>query len=672
MQKVQITSPGIKKALKQYDYPKAIAEYIWNGFDANATQVEIYLYSSGFGNLSKITIADNGHGIPHQELNAKFLPFFESEKELNPTVHQGSSNVHGKNGVGRLTFFQFATQAIWSTTYVYAGQSYSYLITIYGDSLNTYAATEPEITTYEPGTKVVFEGIQKISAYNFDKDIKEYLIREFGWFLELNAAKNYRILINDVPLDYSTIIGEKESHLFKDNGSTFDIRYVRWEVSLNREYSRYYYINSANDEVFKETTTLNQKGDHFYHSVFIKSSYFDMFSTKGVINQAPLIGTLRGDATFKSLIEYVNRVLRNKRKPYLGRYADQLIVEFEENGAFPPFDQNEWDKYRKKELEEVIRELIQVEPKIFSNLNVEQKKTFVGFLNLIIDFGEKDKLLGILQDIVDLEPSEREELAQILKTSKLSNIIKTIKLIEDRYQAIQQLKALVFRPDLKANEPKHIQKFVEKHYWIFGEQYHLVTAAEPDFEEALRRHIYLLKGEKKHVKIDHPDKNKEMDIFMVRQLFQHGVISNVVVELKHPKVHLGEKELSQVKKYMRVILDQDEFNGKNYIWEFHLVGNQFDDQGYMKGEFTSNKSHGEKSLVFSVDNYKIYAKTWSDIFADFELRHKFLYDKLSLERGHLIEESKNADEIIQKAGENSAVQPPEVSIHKTTETVNRP
>ena len=663
MQKVQITSPGIKKALRRYDYSKSIAEYIWNGFDANASKIVIDVTANTLDNISKITIADNGYGIPFDDLKTKFIPFFESEKEVDPTVHRATSAVHGKNGVGRLTFFNFASQATWETTYIVDGQAYSYKITIDAENLHTYSTTEPQLTQSTPGTTVSFEGIHTITFYNFETDIKDYLAREFGWFLELNLSKNYKIIINGAQLDYFDIVGEKENFSHNSGGFTFDIRYIRWRVNLNKEYSRYYYINSKKEEIGKETTTLNNKGDHFYHSVYIQSSYFDDFSIKESQNQPTLMGHTKSDATFRELMEFVNRILHNKRKPFLRKYTDQLIADFEQDDAFPKFNDNEWDKYRRKELEEVIRELYLVEPKIFSRLNIEQKKTFAYFLNLIIDSGEKDKLFNILQEIVDLESSEREELAEILRTTKLSGIIKTIKLIEDRYRAIEQLQNLVFRTELKANEIRHIQKFVEKHYWIFGEQYHLVTAAEPKFEKALKRYIYLLEGKtKEDIHIDHPDRNKEMDIFMVRQLLQNNTVHNVVVELKHPKIRLGEKELSQVKRYMRVILSQPEFNGKKHFWEFYLVGNQLDTHGYMEGEMESHKQHGERSLVYSRDNHKIYAKTWSDIFADFEIRHKFLYEKLKLKREQLIEKSVSADHVIQKIRKNSAVQPPEISL----------
>ena len=62
-----------------------------------------------------------------------------------------------------------------------------------------------------------------------------------------------------------------------------------------------------------------------------------------------------------------------------------------------------------------------------------------------------------------------------------------------------------------------IEKLIDEHYWLFGEQYHLVTTTEAKVGKALRSYIYLLNGEDKKTKIDHPDKNKEMDIFLCNQ-----------------------------------------------------------------------------------------------------------------------------------------------------------
>ena len=611
MSKIQITTPGIKKALNRFDYSQAIAEFIWNGFDAQANCVEITYSANEIGWIPEIIVSDNGTGIHYDKLSDKFTPFFESEKELDPKARRTTSAIHGKNGVGRLTFFTFAAKALWQTVYEDDGQRYFYSISVISDGLNTFTASDPIQTDKPTGTTVAFSGIQDLTEDILIGVTYGFLAKEFGWYLELNAMHSYSLKINGGVFDYSAIIGDRESFNISLNGSSFDIRYIQWVQNLNREYSRYYFIDSLDNEKFKETTTLNNKGDQFYHSVYIKSDFFDQFDTtisdsnkENSEYQLALIGHVKSEKEFKELIEQVDKYLRDKRKPFLKNYTDKLIADFEENDAFPNFGKNEWDKFRKSELEQVIRELYQIEPRIFSTLNTEQKKTFAHLLNLVMDQGEQDSLLEIIGQIVDLDSSEREQLAALLRTSSLSNIIKTIKLIEDRFSAISQLKELVFNKAIKANEVRHVQKFIESHYWIFGEQYHLVTAAEPKFEEALRRYIYLLKGDVEDITIDHPDKQKEMDIFMVQQLHHDGLhkINSVVVELKHPNIKLGEKQLAQVKKYLNVVTSQDEFNGNNMFWEFYLVGNSFDSTKYIEREIQNARQHGEKSLVYSVEN----------------------------------------------------------------------
>jgi phosphoglycerate-specific signal transduction histidine kinase len=72
---VQIKTKGIKNVLNSFQISKAIAEYIWNGFDANATQIEIQYEAKANGDLRLLIIKDNGQGIPFDELDNKFGPF---------------------------------------------------------------------------------------------------------------------------------------------------------------------------------------------------------------------------------------------------------------------------------------------------------------------------------------------------------------------------------------------------------------------------------------------------------------------------------------------------------------------------------------------------------------------------------------------------------------------
>jgi hypothetical protein len=58
--------------------------------------------------LDFIELIDNGYGIDFEKLTSKFNPFYESEKAIEISTPKHTSTMHGKNGVGRLTFFTFA------------------------------------------------------------------------------------------------------------------------------------------------------------------------------------------------------------------------------------------------------------------------------------------------------------------------------------------------------------------------------------------------------------------------------------------------------------------------------------------------------------------------------------------------------------------------------------
>lgn len=150
--------------------------------------------------------------------------------------------------------------------------------------------------------------------------------------------------------------------------------------------------------------------------------------------------------------------------------------------------------------------------------------------------------------------------------------------------------------------------------------------------------------------------NKIIDIEYLRRNINNGKIENIVVELKHPtNVRLGKKHLDQVITYMDTILQEKRFNN-NEQWNFYLVGTEFDTSGYIERCMKNVKEKNEKSLVWEVDNYKIYVKKWSEIFSDFELKHNFLQEKLQLQKDKLLEKEKynKADDIVDESMNNSA------------------
>jgi hypothetical protein len=657
-QTVEITSAGIRKILNKYTPERAIAEYVWNGFDAKATVVNIdfEIDNAELDTIKNIRITDNGTGICYEELPIKFKKFYESQKRI--ANENNTEFTRGKNGYGRFTFYKFARFANWETRYSKDAQIMSYDIRIDSDTLKDYTTTEPLVSDdTTTGTCVVFNEISSdISSLFITKTLIPYLKAEFAWFLELKSE--YQIYINGQELDYSSIIAEQESispilsHNQKNN-INFQCKYIRWNVKMNDEYSRFYFLNNDLELKFTKTTLLNKKGDNFWHSVIVIDDFFNEINCDNELDdnaiQPKLFDNSADRKLFKELITQLNEFLKKKRRPFLKEQAEVMVTKYKNEDVFPKFGTEDWDIVRREGLENFVKELYEVEPAVFMKLNKEQKRVFLELLNLVMDSGERDSLFKILDAVVELDSNDRKEFAKILEITRLKQVVSTIKLISDRLLTLENLKKIVFNHTLQANEVRDLQSFIEKHYWIFGEEYRMVCAEEVKFEEALRKYIYILRGVSEKKYIAHPNKYKEMDFFLTGTDFRDGRPHNIVVEIKNPTTikQLKSEQLNQLEQYMDVILKQDCFNDANEFWTFILIGQDYDD---IVGRRVINKLTG---LVQNDSNYSLYVKKWSEITNEVERRLKYLLDKLKIERATL-SKSQSLNEVMNEVSNNTA------------------
>lgn len=327
--------------------------------------------------------------------------------------------MHGRNGVGRLTFFTFANSATWDTTYK-SEKGYHYgSIHIDTKGLNdyTYDFTAATARAAETGTKVSFLNM-KISRVDLELSVIPFLISEFCWFIELNKDKKYSIVVNGEALDFSGNIKEIDTFelVYPKTGEIFRIKYVHWNEALHKELSKYYFLADG-EEIYKDYTTLNKKSDDYFHSVYIESDFFRDFNFKSFENegQVALFGAAKSSSEYRFLMRELTDYLKNKRKPFLREHADRLIDAYEQDGIFPVYLAGPDSKAKKAGLVKVIKGLYEIEPKLFSSLSIDQKKIFVGFLGLLLASSERSNVFNVLHEIVDLDDEEREELEQLFQ-----------------------------------------------------------------------------------------------------------------------------------------------------------------------------------------------------------------------------------------------------------------
>lgn len=409
--KIQLQSQGIKRVLKRYKLYDAAAEYIWNSFDAQATKTEVIFERNALGAIEKITVRDNGCGIDMEELPEKFRPIFLSKKYNSKSDKNNTSKYHGKNGIGRLTFFTFASHAEWTTVYRRADKRFRYSINIDSENLEMYTVSKRERTEAQPGTTVVFTNISPRFTV---EDFITYLESEFSWYLELKSLQGCELYIDNVLFENKNVIAEKSVHEYSYRGFDFTVIFCRWKRKLNKEFSKFYYTDSFGEEVFKENTTLNNKSDDFFHSVYIKSSLFDQFYFDTEPEQLALEAYTKSSPEFKFIRNEVEKLLIEKRAPFVKQNTEKLLTELQANKAYPPLGDLPEENARREKLDMLISALYYAEPRIFTKLSKLQQKLFVRMLDNMLINNNTKQLLEIIKGIVELTPSEEQSIANLI------------------------------------------------------------------------------------------------------------------------------------------------------------------------------------------------------------------------------------------------------------------
>lgn len=635
-----VETSGITK-----DYKDALCEYIWNGFEANATHVELTFTENELGGVSQVQISDNGNGILYETLQDTFGAFLASQKSGLSLQLKSKAN----KGKGRFSFLAFGTNANWNTAFSNNDIRSEYTISLDNVNKNECEVSDPTITDQACGTTVTITGISELTSADVSFDeLEPVMLKTFAWYLYLNKHKNISLSINGIELDYNKYLDTDLSRtetIFIE-GHAFTVALIVWVEKLRENFCTYY-LNKTGIVCGRDTTTFNRNTVNFNHSVFVRSDFFDNQANISLSN----ISTVQGDQEQITINEAENRILKQLKKSiqkiisdclnsYMSGQADKAVRGMIERDSFPRFSSDIYGEMQKQDLITVTKELYRLDSRIFFKLKPVQEKSLLGFLNLLLNSEERENVLSIVEGIVELTPEQRKNFVGILKRTRLENIIATIKFIEDRYTVLEGLRAIVFDYTKYANERNNIQKIIEQHYWLFGEQYHLVTA-DQQMKKALQQYLYILYGDNAPKASLTPSEEalRRMDIFAcgarkTEDGFETPIEENLIVELKAPSVVLSKKVLRQVEDYMDFVRKQPQFNSQYRRWKFIAVCCEVDDD--VKSRYVAHEAMGKKGLVAKIENYEIYALTWDDVFKTFELSHGFVLDKLKIDRDAIV------------------------------------
>lgn len=604
----------------------AVAELIWNGLDADATEIRVDLVDDQLGGLKKIVIADDGHGIPHTEAPSLFQKLGGSWKRHGARTKLRNRELHGQEGRGRFKAFALGSAVDWRCTYEQNGKLLKYDITILeNDFRHVRIGDEIEVSRTAPiGVTVVISDIK----HNFTSLKPENSIQEFSEIFAI-YLKHYRdiaIIIGGERIDPAVAIAhtwdEALTPIIDDSGNSHPValEIIEWR----RQTKRALYLCNEQGFPLSQVETRFHVGD-FHFSAYLKSTFISSLHQDNRLDLAEMVPAL-AKATEEA---------RNKIKEVFRERASErakLVVEDWKTQKLYPYEGEATTQIERAERQifDIVAVTVQEATTDAAEIPRPQMALHLRMLRHAIERSPTE-LQRILDEVLRLPKRKQKELAVLLDETDLSAIISASTMIADRLKFLQGLRVILFDHELKdrLKERSQLHKILETNTWVFGEEFNL-WASDRELTTVLRAHKERLDP---GLIIDEPvklltRKRGIVDLMLSRSQKRHRAndYEHLVIELKAPKVKLTHKELTQIKDYALSVARDDRYHRiKGVKWHFWLVSDSYDD--FVQSEIASGPDP-ESRLVNRGQNYSIGVKTWGEILDENNARLQFVKDAL--------------------------------------------
>ena len=608
-------------------YPvKAIAEFVWNALDADATEVRVELRKNALGGIIAITISDNGHGITEARADHDFSRLGASHKRSAAKTQSLERAIHGKEGRGRLKFYSLARQARWNTVSENAGKRLALVLTIQASNLENCDKAEAIETSAETGTVVELAPLKEtLDSLDGPDAFREFSTIFSPYVMQYPDAKIY---FNDFEVDPRITIHRTQdipqSPIVCPNRTIDDLRLkvIEWNAPTE---GRQIFFGGDNGIVLGSQAAY-VTAPNFAFSAYAYSSFFRELADANLLDLEGI-----NDPDFLHVLDHIRSDLKDYFRKRQSDLAKGLIQELKDQGAYPyegePGDAIE---ARERQVFDIATYAVSSNSREFSRADSSLKLMTLTFLKEAIKHNP-DALSKILRAVVNLPKAQQNEFSELLQRTELGNIISSSSLVADRVAVLSVLRSMVFEPKYRrtVKERGQLDALVRDNTWLFGEQFHF-TMSEVGLTKVMKRVADDLGTRGKKRIITKPDGRRgRADQFLGRVVPGSNQTKReyLIIELKRPLLTIGRKELDQVEDYMNAIRVQPDFSHTDTTWNFFLVTSEYDDAV----EARITQSGRAKGIAQEGEGYTLWVKTWAEVLRESDARHQFIQDKLQIE-----------------------------------------
>jgi len=609
----------------------AVAELIWNGFDADARTVTVEFDYNNMGGFQEIRVTDDGHGIPLDEARNAFKNLGGSWKRDRTRTKVEGRYVHGKEGKGRFRAFALGKKVTWLTSAQVDGKVRQYEIS--GSLLDPTrfdigdASDAGEATT---GTTVVIVEPQDHLGTLTAETAQQHIAERFA--LYLRQYPHVRIKYRGDIIDPRSV----EEHV-ADYDYTQDVEGREAPVAVkltviewNRPTDRSLFLCDEEGFTLQETRPgIHAPGFHF--AAYLRSKYFRDLQKEGILDVEDMSTELQ------SVVEAGRKKLRQHFRKREAEQAGSVIDDWKKRDIYPyAGEPADFVETAERQVFDVLALNINSYLPEFEETEAANKKLALRLLRHALET-RPSTITRILKDVVNLPEQKKEELVDLLERTTLESIITASRVVADRSDFLKGFATFLFDKDSKSAvlERQHLQQIVARETWVFGEKYHLAQQ-EATLTEVLRRHYDLL-GEDSEVteEVTRLDGSKgRIDLMLGTVIPQADPAKreHLIIELKRPARKIDTDAMKQVESYAETVASDDRFRSTDTCWEFYAISNEIDPM--VKRHASSQDRPKGLYLPFPDKPIRIWVKEWGEVIQECEARMHFFRERLDYAPTH--------------------------------------
>ncbi|WP_026914581.1 ATP-binding protein [Christiangramia portivictoriae] len=621
----------------------ALTELLWNSLDADSTLVEVEYSKNKLGSIEEITIKDDGVGIDYQKAQRVFGALGGSDKKSS-NISPGGRYYHGKEGKGRYKALALGDLVTFTSIYKDGEKFKTFNIVLdrnhlsYSDLGDVKPLPKGE---HKTGFKVLIQNINdENSSYALNSKNRKEIEQKFASYW-INYP-DFTISFNGNKLEFESLIKNTDStDLLIEDGELsyrFVLKVIEWSFDIPKKT----YLCNTKGVPFKEINLGIRSTIPI--SIFIQSIYIEKLHRENRIDIQDL------DSMIQDAYNEAKKFARSYVRDRLHHYSGEFIRNLKSKGLYPYKDNAEGVvEHSKRQVFDIVALQVNEYLPDFENQDDKTKKFT---LSLIKEALEKDSssLRKILAEVIELPEEKRDELVEILEDTSLSGIIDTMTEIKNRLRFLNGLEELIYNSELNKNvlERKHLHKIIVNETWLFGDEY-AYGVDDVTLKNVLQAYIKNL-GRDDFEEVVNQEPNDDLqiipDVCLWKQFPQGspGHKTNLVIELKKPRVDAGVNELGQIKLYASRVSKDRRFPKEKTKWKFLLVTKDVKaDIEYELEQIDRKYGH-----VTSTDLVDVHVLTWGHIINEARTRYEYIQEKLNI---NLMDNNKNLDYLRTKYNE---------------------